>query len=90
MGKQKSSKAHLMKTGLAIKKDYIAIDNVSLDNVAVLKTVCDGPPVSKLEVFFKTVASRRNIVGTRMYVAPISYGIAKFSYIKACYAFGIR
>lgn len=89
MGKQKSSKAHLMKTGLAIKKDYIAIDNVSLDNVAVLKTVCDGPPISKLEVFFETIASRRNIVGTWMYVAPVSYSVAKFAYIEACYALGI-
>ena len=87
---QKPRNAHFMKTRLTIKKDDIAIDYVSLDNVAILEPVCDGPPISKLEVFFETVTSRRNIVGTRMYVAPVSYSVAKSSYIKVCYALGIR
>jgi len=79
-----------MKTGLTIEKDDIAIDNVSLNNVAILKSICDGPSISKLEVLFETVAPRRNIVGTRVYVTPVSYSVAKFTYIKARYALGIR
>jgi hypothetical protein len=79
-----------MKAGLTIEKHDVAIDNVSLNSVAISKTVCNSPSISKLEVLFETVASRSNIVSPRVCVAPISYGLPKLVYIEVRHALGIR
>jgi hypothetical protein len=79
-----------MKTRLTVEKHDIAIDNMSLNNVTVLETVCDCPSVSKLEVLFKPVASSSDIVGTRVLIASISYGYAESVYVEGSHALGIR
>jgi len=79
-----------MKTGLTIEEYDIAIDNVSLNNVTVLETIRDCHSVAELEVFFETVATASNIVGTRVCVAPIPHSLPESMYVEACHTFGIR
>jgi hypothetical protein len=79
-----------MKTGLTIEQHDIAIDNMSLNSVTILKPVCNGPSISKLEILFEAVASRSDIISPRVYVAPISYGFSKSIYVEGCHTLGIR
>jgi hypothetical protein len=79
-----------METGLTVKEHDIAIDNMSLNNVTVLETVCDCPSVAKLEVLFKPVASSSDIVGTGVPITPISHSCTESVYVEASHALGIR
>jgi len=78
-----------MKTRLTIEEYDIAIDNMSLNNVTILKTVCNRPSVSELEVLFKTVVPGGNVISTRVYVAAISYSFAESINIEARHTLGI-
>lgn len=61
----------LVQTGLPIEEHDVAVDDMSLNDIANPKTVRDSSSVAELEILLKSVAPRGDIVRTRMDVTPV-------------------
>lgn len=80
---------HLVQTGLTIEQHNVTIDDMSLNNITCSKTVRNSAPVPELEIFLEPAISRRDIVGTWVYVASIADSFFQDVNIMCSHAFGV-
>lgn len=82
--------SNLVKAGLAIEQNDVAVYNVPFHDVSYPQAVSNGIPIPEFEVLLESVVASGDIVGARMDVAAVAHRMLELDNIVQRYSLGIR